>query len=219
MHKTFIFQQNLVKSNRYQPSACTNIKDGTDLQFSSDGRPVDVNANVGTPITLQCQVFGAPQPTIEWLKNDKPIDNINIDRSPARYELIANRRMTSVIGIAFVTSTLNIGCVSESANYTCRAINGCNRMIESTAQLIVTNENNQQNGGDGVQSRCTSSIAMWTDSRLERPDTAAQLMCRVSSGLSTRWYRSIGDDDDDEEQVQLLVVNDRNHLVGIYDMI
>jgi len=182
------------------------------MQFSSDGRPIDARATIGTSATLQCQVFGAPQPTIEWLKDGKSMEDVNIDRSPTRYELVANRRLTSVIGIGFVTSTLHIGCVSSSANYTCRAANGCNRQIESSAQLIAVANNN----GDVAPSRCTtsSSIVMWTDSRLERPDTLAQLMCRASAQLSTRWYRSINNgDDDDEDQVQLLVINDRNHML------
>jgi len=201
-------RQNPTKPHHQQASMCANIKDGSNLQFSSDGHLVDGRTTIGTGVTLQCQVFGAPQPTIEWLKDGKPIDDVSIDRSPTRYELIANRRMTSVIGIGFVTSTLQIGCASTSANYTCRATNGCNRAIESTAQLIV-----DETGAP--PSRCTSSnaIAMWTDSRLERPDTVAQLMCRVSTPMSTRWYRSIGGDDDDDEEVQLLVVNDRNHLL------
>ena len=74
----------------------------------------------GTEVTLECVVSGAPLPIISWTSNDVEVEGI------------VN---TTVMGGNRVSSVIELGPVTTSANYTCMAVN---ELGEYTAVVSIT---------------------------------------------------------------------------------
>ena len=88
------------------------------------GLPANYKLHEGEPIKLQCQVEGTPKPTVNWLKDGKPL--------PASLRFNTNYIIPSGIASLTVSGTLLTDC----GNYTAVAENPAGKAY-TTSQVFV----------------------------------------------------------------------------------
>ncbi|CAF4829501.1 unnamed protein product [Rotaria sp. Silwood1] len=72
------------------------------IKSKVEGKPIDINVNIGEPAKLQCKISASPAPTITWLKVDQPLqpsDNVTPHTEPDA---------TNIGGTTDVKSNLNV---------------------------------------------------------------------------------------------------------------
>ncbi|CAH0697882.1 unnamed protein product [Spodoptera exigua] len=116
--------------NNIQPNAATpKRKHLKDMVRIRNAPPETVQLEPGARLVLQCDVFGKPAPSVQWLKNGEPI----LD-----YEVESNDILPAhPSSLALLTSKL---VVSSSANgdvYTCVATSALNQKTASTTVFTV----------------------------------------------------------------------------------
>lgn len=48
-------------------------------EIQDDGQPVNLTVTLKQPLTLGCDAFGIPSPTITWTKDNRPVRSFNRD--------------------------------------------------------------------------------------------------------------------------------------------
>uniref|UniRef100_A0A914WHE3 Ig-like domain-containing protein n=1 Tax=Plectus sambesii TaxID=2011161 RepID=A0A914WHE3_9BILA len=198
-------------SRRLDKLSCIAPVDGVRLSFHEDGEPVDYSGKAGDRVELMCEVYGAPQATIHWTFDGRPIENTPVVGSEQERLLNVDMR---VIGSSTTKSVLVIDCLDRSrvGKYGCHADNNCATPI--AAYAAVTIEAQQETPSTHVCKpkgvKYPPKITMWTDLRLERPEASVQLFCRASASppAEITWYIAA----DDESQAEMPIVDDKSHV-------
>jgi len=75
-----------------------------------EGKPTDVNVNIGEPAKLQCKISASPTPTITWLKDGQPLQPSN--------NVTQHTEPDGTQTLAFKSTQM-----TDKATYTCQATN------------------------------------------------------------------------------------------------
>ena len=89
-------------------------------------KPENAHANVGSPFTFKCSVYGIPPPDVKWLKDGEYIDTTS-EIMPFRLVNGQNLQVSSLIE-------------EDDGTYQCVASNtveGVKETIQGSAELIV----------------------------------------------------------------------------------
>lgn len=140
-------------------------------------------------LVLECEVGGAPTPTIHWLKNGERIQQgftRDFKDDTATYEQEMNPSDAPMLRLGKVKSKLYLDCATakDEAQYTCVAETPFERITQNTYLQI---ENDLSITSEEVGSCLTkralrgspARIYLWTAVRLELEGKAVQLFCRA----------------------------------------
>lgn len=171
-------------------SSCINSIE--EPRITVDASPEDKVAHVGDVVELNCGAFSAPQATVRWVLDGKPVAN-GLDFG-SKLERVENAGIRT-IGAAITNSVLRLPCVDSSnvGTYGCVVESGCHT---KTFNAVVSVSDGGKQNCNNLASRTSATrgskphITMWTDTRMERSGAAAQLYCRAAGVPQPQidWY-------------------------------
>ncbi|CAG9840238.1 unnamed protein product, partial [Diabrotica balteata] len=77
-----------------------------------------ITVRKGEPVTLSTTIFGNPEPTIEWLKDGKPLTRPKFKKDGNTYTLTIPKTSTDDTATYTVRATNSLGTIETSANLT-----------------------------------------------------------------------------------------------------
>ncbi len=95
-------------------------------------KPDNAHANVGSPFTFKCSVYGIPHPEVKWLKNGEEIDTSDTNI----FQLVGGQNLK-------ISQLIK----EDDGTYQCMASNfveDVKETIEAAAELIVLDEGRLQ---------------------------------------------------------------------------
>uniref|UniRef100_A0A668SEB3 Ig-like domain-containing protein n=1 Tax=Oreochromis aureus TaxID=47969 RepID=A0A668SEB3_OREAU len=93
--------------------------------------PSDVVVKVGNPATLSCRADGSPKPTIEWLRNNQPLETANRELQPM---------ILSDGSLFFLSVEGGRQRQSHEGVYTCVARNSAGKDTSRNASLFIAGQ-------------------------------------------------------------------------------
>ncbi|XP_041370797.1 zwei Ig domain protein zig-2-like [Gigantopelta aegis] len=187
-HKSiFNKKQNSAASKRSSPSDV-----GPKLFFK--GRPLKETVGVGhlDSLVLECQAGGSPNPTIHWLKDGKPIDQLQ--QTGADHEDTVGQDGLPLLRLSSTKSRLTINCVTpaDEGLYACVAETNYQRISQTTT--VKLDDSSYNDLEECVVKKALrgepAKITMWTSTRMEFQKNNVQIYCRAD-GIPkprVRWY-------------------------------
>nr|AAF61949.1 insulin-related peptide binding protein [Spodoptera frugiperda] len=196
--------------NNIQPNAATpKKKHFRDMVRIRNAPPETVQLEPGPRLVLQCDVFGKPAPSVQWLKNGEPVMD---------YELESNDILPAhPSSLALLTSKLVVRSSANGDVYTCVATSALNQKTASTTVFTVdgNDEENLLILEKLFRMPTKPVITTFYTNILQDIGSEVILPCRVDSNSESQvvWYKN------NEQELIPLFDNSRMRVLPSGDLV